>query len=201
MVGVGPNPSETSAVARVSMVNFHGEQLYDSYVRPKERVTDFRTAVSGIAPAHLRAARPFEDVQADVAALLDGRVLVGHAVHHDLEVLWLGHPRRDVRDTGRHPAFRKLAMGRAPALKTLAREVLGLDIQVGEHSSVEDARACMLLFRREKEAFEREHVKKWGPSRPRVQEDQAGGKGGDVGENSGKKKSTKKKKKKKKGKK
>ena len=37
-----------------------------------------------------------------------------------------------------------------------------MDIQGGEHSSIEDARATMLLFRKDKDAFEREHMKKWG---------------------------------------
>lgn len=162
MVGVGPTPDLTSALARVSIVNYHGVQVYDSYVRPKEFVTDWRTPISGILPTHMRSARSLEEVQAAVAGLLDGKILVGHGVRHDLEVLMLGHPKRDIRDTSRHPGFRKLAMGKTPSLKRLAKEVLGVDIQGGEHSSVEDARACMLLFQREKDAFEAEHAKRWG---------------------------------------
>ena len=47
---------------------------------------DYRTAVSGILPKHLKRALPFSTVQREVAALLKGRVLVGHAVHNDLKV-------------------------------------------------------------------------------------------------------------------
>ncbi|MCJ1298843.1 3'-5' exonuclease [Hypocenomyce scalaris] len=162
MVGVGPDPSNDSALARISIVNYHGHQLYDSFVLPKEPVTDYRTHVSGITPALLRSARSLEVVQADAAKLLDGKVLVGHAVRNDLDALMLGHPKRDIRDTSRYPGFRQLAGGRTPSLKRLAQEVLGVDIQGGEHSSVEDARATMLLFRREKDGFEREHMKRWG---------------------------------------
>ena len=56
MVGVGPEPDRDSALARVSLVNFHGHQIYDSYVQVprKIQVTDYRTAVSGIEPRHLR---------------------------------------------------------------------------------------------------------------------------------------------------
>jgi len=43
-------------------------------------------------------------------------------------------------------------------LKKLAKEILGVDIQGGEHSSIEDARATMLLFRRHKSAFDIEHA-------------------------------------------
>ena len=161
MVGVGPNPDKESALARVSAVNFHGDQVYDSYVRPKEEVTDWRTHVSGILPKHMVEARSLAEVQKDVAGLLDGNILVGHAIRNDLDALLLGHPKRDIRDTARHKPYRKLAGGGSPKLKILAKELLGLDIQTGEHSSVEDARACMLLFRRDKDVFEREHAKKW----------------------------------------
>lgn len=161
MVGVGPNPEDDSALARVSIVNYHGHQVYDSFVLPKEAITDYRTRVSGITPQLLRSARSLETVQADIAQLLDGRILVGHAIHKDLEALLLGHPKRDIRDTSKHSPFRLYAGGRTPGLKKLAKEVLGVEIQGGEHSSVEDARATMLLFRREKDAFEAEHAKKW----------------------------------------
>ena len=162
MVGVGPTADTDSALARVSIVNYHGNQIYDSFVLPKEAVTDYRTFVSGITPELLKHARTLETVQADVAQLMDGKILIGHAIKNDMAALLLGHSKRDIRDTSSHPAFKQLAGGKTPSLKKLAREVLGLDIQGGEHSSVEDARATMLLFRREKEGFEREHTKKWG---------------------------------------
>ncbi|KAI4150075.1 MAG: hypothetical protein LQ341_001180 [Variospora aurantia] len=165
MVGVGPAPDNESIIARVSIVNYHGHQVYDSFVQPKEAVTDYRTWVSGITPQLLQKARTFETVQADVARLLDGRILVGHSIKNDLEALLLGHPKRDIRDTSRHHAYRKYAGGRTPGLKKLAKLVLGVDIQGGEHSSIEDARATMLLFRREKDGFEREHQKRYGMTR------------------------------------
>jgi RNA exonuclease 4 len=52
MVGVGPE-GEESALARVSLVNYNGAVLMDDFVKPQERVTDFRTSVSGITPKHL----------------------------------------------------------------------------------------------------------------------------------------------------
>jgi len=161
MVGVGPNPDKESALARVSVVNYNGDQIYDSYVRPKEQVTDWRTAVSGILPKHMVEARTLEIVQADITRILQDRILVGHAIRNDLDALLLSHTKRDIRDTARHPPYRKFAGGGSPRLKILASELLGLEIQTGEHSSLEDARACMLLFRRDKDTFEREHAKKW----------------------------------------
>lgn len=168
MVGVGPEPNRDSALARVSLVNFHGHQVYDSYVQVprKIEITDYRTAVSGIEPKHLRpdVARPFEEVREDLKILLGGRILVGHAVKNDLDVLILKHDRRFIRDTSKFTNFRALApvTGRTPGLKFLADKLLGIQIQTGAHSSVEDARATMALYRLEKDEFENEIRQKYG---------------------------------------
>lgn len=92
MVGVGGDEGDEdrSVLARVSIVNFHGTQVYDSFVRPKEFVTDWRTHVSGVSPKNMPTARSFEEVQADVAQILKDRVLVGHAVKNDLEAIMIG---------------------------------------------------------------------------------------------------------------
>jgi RNA exonuclease 4 len=50
MVGVGEGDHESSALARVSIVNFHGHCVLDCFVKPKEKVTDWRTWVSGVSP-------------------------------------------------------------------------------------------------------------------------------------------------------
>lgn len=135
MVGVGPEGRE-SVLARVSIVNFHGSVVMDAMVQPKERVVDFRTWVSGITPAMLENAESFETVQAQVAEILDGRILVGHAVHHDLQALLLSHPRHMTRDTSRLRSFRAYSKGKTPSLKLLTSVLLGRDIQSGSHSSV-----------------------------------------------------------------
>lgn len=53
MVGVGPD-GEDSILARVSLVNQFGKCIYDKYVKPTEKVTDYRTAVSGIRPEDIK---------------------------------------------------------------------------------------------------------------------------------------------------
>ncbi|KAK9371365.1 exonuclease [Lipomyces kononenkoae] len=153
-VGVG-HEGKRSVLARVSIVNFYGAVVMDEYVRPEEKVTDWRTWVSGIRPSDMANAKPFKQVQYQVAEVLKDRVLVGHAVRNDLKVLMIAHPKRLIRDTSKLAAFRKLAKGRAPALKKLAKQYLGIDIQGEEHSSVEDARACILLFRKFKDEFQK----------------------------------------------
>jgi RNA exonuclease 4 len=148
-------------------------------------ILDYRTPVSGIRPHHLlsTSARPFADVQRDVAGLLAGKILVGHALQNDLRVLGLGHPKRDVRDTARYGKFRVESKGRAPALRKLARSELGLEIQGGEHSSVEDARVAMLLFQKEKKGFEEENRRQFGQAKKKavvvVQESASDGEDGE----------------------
>jgi RNA exonuclease 4 len=161
MVGVG-GEEDRSVLARVSIVNFHGALVYDSFVRPKEFVTDWRTHVSGVSPKNMATARSVDEVRDAVEELLKDRILVGHAIKHDLEVMMLGHPKKDIRDTSRFSGFRKYSAGKTPSLKKLAKEVLGVDIQGGQHSSIEDARATMLLFRKHKPAFDVEHASRFG---------------------------------------
>lgn len=163
MVGVGEDEDQEdrSVVARVSIVNFNGEQVYDSFVRPKEFVTDWRTHVSGVSPKNMVAARSFELVQNEVAQILKDRILVGHSVKNDLDVMMLTHPKKDIRDTSRFSEFRKYSGGKSPSLKKLAYEVLGVEIQGGQHSSLEDARATMLLYRRHKRALDMETASRY----------------------------------------
>ncbi|KAK4246612.1 ribonuclease H-like domain-containing protein [Corynascus novoguineensis] len=160
MVGVGEGGYD-DALARVSVVDFHGKQVYDSFVKPRERVVDWRTHVSGVAPKHMAKARTFDEVQAQIAELLKGRIVVGHDVKHDLRVLELDHPGKMIRDTAKFSGFRKYANGPKPALRVLARELLGVEIQTGQHSSIEDARVSMLLFRKHKPAFDVEHANRY----------------------------------------
>ncbi|KAF9087820.1 3'-5' exonuclease [Mortierella sp. GBA35] len=153
MVGVGPEGVQ-SALARVSIVNYYGVTILDLYVRPLEFVTDFRTAVSGITPRHLFSAVEFKDAQKQVADIIEDKIVVGHAVHNDFKALMLDHPQRLIRDTSRYAPFRALTKGNTPSLKRLALEILGIKIQDGSHSSVEDARITILLYRKHKEAWD-----------------------------------------------
>nr|CDI52289.1 related to REX4-strong similarity to X.laevis XPMC2 protein [Melanopsichium pennsylvanicum 4] len=155
MVGVGDKGSE-SVLARVSIVNFHGATIMDRFVRPQEKVTDYRTWVSGVRPRDLKDAPYFSEVQGEVATLIKGKVLVGHAIQNDLKALLLSHPKPLIRDTATFQPLRDLAKTKYPSLKKLAKLVLGIDIQLqGEsHSSVEDARATMAVFRSQKSKWD-----------------------------------------------
>lgn len=145
-VGVGPDASE-NMLARVSIVNFYGHCVYDKFVKPREKITDYRTSISGIRPGNLLNGEPFQKVQQEVHKLLSGRIVVGHALKNDFKVLNLSHTRKMTRDSARYLPIRKMAnVSRTPSLKLLAKEILGIDIQHGEHDSITDARVAMRLY-------------------------------------------------------
>ncbi|CAN1249054.1 RNA exonuclease 4 [Linum perenne] len=155
MVGVGQ--ANRSALGRVTLVNKWGNVIYDEFVRPMEFVVDFRTHISGIRPKDLKQAKNFPIVQKKVAELIKGRILVGHALSNDLKVLLLNHPKKDLRDSAEYPPFLKYGNRehRRKSLRHLASEFLGIDIQNGEHCPVEDARAAMLLYQKNKKEWEK----------------------------------------------
>jgi RNA exonuclease 4 len=162
-VGIGPEGRE-DALARASLVNSRGEILYDSFVSVEAPVVDYRTQYSGVRPRDLvgpgatdpRAARTA------IAEILKGRILVGHAVHNDLRVLRIAHPKCDTRDTS--DFYKKLWRrngrrgGAPPALRLVVARVLGVDqFQNEEHDSCEDARAALALYKK--------NAKEWESSR------------------------------------
>ncbi|NXU15027.1 REXO4 exonuclease, partial [Pardalotus punctatus] len=153
MVGVGPK-GEDSIVARVSIVNQFGKCIYDKYVKPTEKVTDYRTAVSGIRPQNINKGEDFKTVQKEVAEILKGRILVGHALQNDLKVLFLDHPQKKIRDTQRYKPFKQRVKSSRPSLKLLCERLLNVQVQTAEHCSIQDAQAAMRLYTLEKKKWE-----------------------------------------------
>ena len=179
--GIAEN-EEVDALARVCIVNSRAEVVMDTFVAVSERVTDFRTRVSGVRPADIRGAPSFDAVRRTVSTLLEGRVVVGHGLENDFAALQVSHPATSVRDTARYPPFTRRFDGVASAarraadlmagnaskteladlgppgkprkLRDLAAEQLGMEIQQGEHSPVHDARACMYLYTRHRKRWE-----------------------------------------------
>ncbi|CAN6476683.1 unnamed protein product [Victoria cruziana] len=151
-----PKNSDCSELAHVQ-VNWWGNVVYDEYVRPLEHVVDFRSEISGIQPHNLKKAKDFHIVQKDVAQLIKDRILVGHALHHDLKAMLLSHPKKCIRDTSHYLSFKSKA-GKTSALRDLAKEQLGVEIQRKQHCPIEDARAAMLLYQKHRKEWEK-HLK------------------------------------------
>ncbi|KAI0811227.1 ribonuclease H-like domain-containing protein [Irpex lacteus] len=149
VVGVGPR-GDTSMAARVSIVDYRGNVLMDEYIQPMMRVTDYRTAMNGIEAHHLAAphARPFPDVQRDVANYIRNKIIVGYTLWNDLSVLGIPHAAVATRDVALYRPFRTaLQMNQVVGFPTLMWRLMRRRIQEGAHDSIENARAAMDLYR------------------------------------------------------
>ncbi|XP_044139143.1 apoptosis-enhancing nuclease [Bufo gargarizans] len=160
MVGTGPG-GKISELARCSVVNYRGDVIYDKYVKPELRVTDYRTRWSGITKQHLENAIPFKTAKKEILKLLKGKRVIGHALHHDFKVLKYFHPPEQTRDTSEIPLLNQMAgfpTWPSVSLKRLALHILQRKIQVGSkgHSSVEDAQTCMDLYKLVEEQVEQD---------------------------------------------
>lgn len=138
--------SAGSELTRVSIVNEKHENVYESFVKPYNNITDYLTKFSGITKSILsNVEKRLEDVQKDICDLLPpDAILVGQSLNTDLHALKMMHPY--VIDTSLIYNFAG-ERTRKPKLKVLAREFLNEDIQSGKngHCSVEDALASLKL--------------------------------------------------------
>ncbi|XP_050988437.1 interferon-stimulated 20 kDa exonuclease-like 2 isoform X2 [Labeo rohita] len=151
MVGTGPKGCRNE-LARCSIVTYEGDVIYDKYIKPLDPVTDFRTRWSGIRRQDLLHAIPFDQAQKEIVKIMTGKVVVGHAIHNDFKALKYFHPACQTRDTARIPLLNQkagLPVHEMVSLKRLAKAILKKDIQNGKggHSSVEDAKATMELYK------------------------------------------------------
>ena len=157
-VGVGLG-GKLSVLARVSVVDWYGRKMFDAFVHVEERVTDYRTHVSGVTEKDLKGpkAMNFGLVRKQVKQLLKNKIIVGHGLENDLRALKIEHdfPWYNIRDsaTQYQPYMRVDQFGqlRPRRLRDLVWYNLGIVIQQEgrPHDSLEDARAAMALYRNE----------------------------------------------------
>ncbi|XP_043084545.1 apoptosis-enhancing nuclease [Puntigrus tetrazona] len=160
MVGTGPR-GKCNEVARCSIVSYNGSVLYDKYILPQNPVTNFRTRWSGIRKQHLQKAEDFKVAQNEIVNILTGKIIVGHALFNDFEVLDISVPTQMIRDTCYCGLLRKLSDASTKAsisLKSLSQKLLNRTIQSGRmgHSSVEDACAAMDLYKLIEDQWEKD---------------------------------------------
>ncbi|RVE46022.1 hypothetical protein evm_009302 [Chilo suppressalis] len=136
-----------SMLARVTLVNENEQVIYDTFVKPTREVGTYRNDLTGINEGNFKNAREITQVKQDVMSRLNGCLLIGHSVPGDMEMLGLQYPARDIRDIAEYPAY-KNSNGQKRTLKDLAKQYLGMDIQINYHDSVEDAKAAMKLYKR-----------------------------------------------------
>ncbi|CAE6525153.1 unnamed protein product [Rhizoctonia solani] len=149
-VGIGAGGS-VPMLARVSFIDYRGHVVYDKFVVPSQAVVNYRTSSTGLQPQDLVGpdAVSFSDAQAMAAHLLRGRIVVGHSLWLDLQVLGVSHPASDTRDVGLYLPFRSALKtpNQVIGLQTLVWQLMRRKIQATHQNPVENARASMDLFR------------------------------------------------------
>jgi RNA exonuclease 4 len=153
MVGVGAKGTK-SIVAKVTLVGWNGETLFDEFIKPSREVTDYRTFVSGITEADLeRAEMDIHMCRERVQDIIEDKILVGHALKNDMRALEINHPWFMTRDTAKYEPFMQVRFEDGVLwprkLKELVKEKLNKEIQVvgKPHTAYEDALAALDLYR------------------------------------------------------
>lgn len=142
------------------MVDIDGNTVFDTFVKVDEKITDYRTNVSGITSKDLEGdVMSYGEARANVKQFLSGNILVGHALQNDLQVLRLHHPFHMTRDTAQYVPFMRevgaTGMFRPRRLRDLVWEYFGEVIQAGSHCSAEDSLAAMSLYKLVKDDWEK----------------------------------------------
>eukprot|EP00887_Chlorella_sp_A99_P000892 scaffold5.g892.t1 len=142
----------------VCVLDARGATLCHSFCNPCMAEHDGWRHVAGLAPALWLDALPLDALREDLRRLLAGKVVVGHNLGKDLQVLGLADtvPPEALRDTMRYAQLQQAPgrrrRGRRPRrqgrkLSELASEKLGRAIQLERrHDPREDAAAALDLY-------------------------------------------------------
>jgi RNA exonuclease 4 len=80
-------------LARVSIVNYYGNIVFDTLVKPcisheeDFRVVDYREWITGIKPIDLEYAPSFGNIEPIIKKIVKDKVIVGHSLKDDLKIL------------------------------------------------------------------------------------------------------------------
>lgn len=142
-------------VAHVCLMNYHGNVVYASFVKPKLPVTNVQFSVNGLKAASILEGKELSQVQEEVAELINGRILIGYNVSQWLKLLYLSHPFRLVRDFSRYkPMYSGFQSNRVPPLSWLTEKHLQIRLPKPPHSSVLLGRAVLHMYKKFSEKWE-----------------------------------------------
>uniref|UniRef100_UPI00398E3FD3 RNA exonuclease 1 homolog isoform X1 n=1 Tax=Pristiophorus japonicus TaxID=55135 RepID=UPI00398E3FD3 len=134
-------------LTRLTVINSDLKVVYDTFIKPDNKVIDYNTRFSGVTEADMESTTiTIRDVQAVLLNMFSaGTILIGHSLESDLFALKLIHSI--VVDTAIVFPHR-LGLPYKRALKNLMADYLRRIIQdnVEGHDSSEDASACMELM-------------------------------------------------------
>lgn len=76
-------------LARVSIVNFYGNVVFDTLVKPWAKVSDYREWITGIKAIDLKHAPSYPKIAPLLKKILNDKVVVGHSLTDDFKHLKL----------------------------------------------------------------------------------------------------------------
>ncbi|XP_013115781.2 RNA exonuclease 5 [Stomoxys calcitrans] len=140
--------SGVNELTRISIVNENLETVYESMVRPDNKIIDYLTQFSGITAEMMRTVtKRLSEVQHEVRDILpDDAILVGQSLNCDLNAMRMMHPY--CIDTS--VCFNLSGVRKSKArLQKLAFEFLKETIQehASGHDSTEDSISCLKLVK------------------------------------------------------
>jgi len=116
-------------LARCSIVNYNGYVLFDKFIKPKRRITNFLTWVSGVTPAKIKNSPTYDEVKDEILGILANKKIVGHSLKNDFEALGYYPEEHNIRDLAHYRQIRN--QGKILSLKKMCDQLLNFTIQEG----------------------------------------------------------------------
>ncbi|CRH01714.1 exoribonuclease, putative [Plasmodium relictum] len=131
-------------LTKITVVDAYMNIIYDSYVIPDNKITNYLTLYSGINESTLENVKTkLKDVQEHLKKFLNNKsILIGHSLENDLHALKINHPY--VIDTS--IIYSNSNYFSKPSLFQLSKKYLNIIMKrENGHNSIDDAKISMFL--------------------------------------------------------
>lgn len=138
-----------SALTSVSIIDEHCNILLNTLVSPVNRVKFYVYHITGLNDSNLRGS--MDEIRAifTVQRLLQNRILVGSGLTNDLKVLLLSDiSSTNIIDLAISNVIKNelQIFNQFTGLKTMAENILNINVQASHHTSLEDAETIYKIF-------------------------------------------------------